>query len=195
KKLLNLLESRCSAAGSLTGPSERVDVRILATSSQDILREVREGRFLAELYHRFVGVLPVPALRDHPTDIPELVSFFLDLFQREYHTRATLDPVAIERLQRHSWPGNVRQLRSILEAAVANVGPSGVIHAEDLALSEERVVAIDPPPSLNLAKLEEWAIKQALIQTEGNKTQAAKILGIHRETLGLKMKQYRLAEG
>jgi transcriptional regulator with PAS, ATPase and Fis domain len=125
-----------------------------------------------------------------------MVAFFLDLLQRQYHTREmTVEPAALERLQRCSWPGNVRQLRSILEVAVANRGASGVIRAEDLAFSDERLITLEAPPSLNLAKLEEWAIKQVLAQTEGNKTQAAKILGIHRETLGLKMKQYQLPEG
>jgi two-component system response regulator HydG len=175
--------------------TNRADVRILATSSQDIAREVREGRFLEELYHRFVGVLTVPALREHASDIPELVHFFLELFQREYHSKIQLDPAALERLRTYSWPGNVRQLRSVLEVAVANVGPSGGIRAEDLALSDERLDPLEPPPCLNLAKLEEWAIKQALAQTQGNKTQAAKLLGIHRETLGLKMKLYQLTEG
>ena len=194
QQLVAFLEAR-QDSGSWVKQSNRADVRILATSSQDIAREVREGRFLAELYHRFVGVLTVPALREHASDIPELVHFFLELFQREYHSKIRLDPAALERLRTYSWPGNVRQLRSVLEVAVANVGPSGEIRAEELALSDERLDPLEPPPSLNLAKLEEWAIKQALAQTQGNKTQAAKLLGIHRETLGLKMKLYRLTEG
>jgi DNA-binding NtrC family response regulator len=191
RQLLKILESRQTSPNERP---ERADVRILATSSQDLLWEVREGRFLEELYHRFVWLLQVPPLREHASDIPELVEFFLDLLRREYHTEVTLEPAAMERLQRCSWPGNVRQLRSILEVAVANKGPSGVIRAEDLAFSDERRLKLEAPPSLNLAKLEEWAIKQVLAQTEGNKTQAAKILGIHRETLGLKMKQYQLPE-
>ena len=135
--------------------------------------------------------VPVPPLRDHPEDVPELVRYFLEHLEKEYRRKVQLSPAALERLANYAWPGNVRQLRSVLEAAVANAGDRATLHAGDLALIDDAVCETgDTPPGLNLEQLEQWAIRRAMAQTRGNKTKAAGILGIHRETLGLKMKQY-----
>jgi transcriptional regulator of acetoin/glycerol metabolism len=103
----------------------------------------------------------------------------------------TLSEAALERLQTYSWPGNVRQLRSVLDTAVT-MTRHGPVNAGDLHLIEEPNVVTERPGSLNLEELEAWAIRQALGQRGGNVTQAAKVLGIHRDTLIAKMKKYRI---
>jgi Nif-specific regulatory protein len=170
----------------------RADVRIIAATNRDLEREVREGRFRRDLFFRLTSRINVPALREHPEDVPELVEHFLRLFAVEYRKRVTLSEAALERLMSFSWPGNVRQLRSVLEGAVAMAGDGDVIHAGDLHLVTDPLASppADCPASLNLEELEQWAIRHALAQTGGNVLQAARLLGIHRETLGLKLKKY-----
>ena len=170
----------------------KADVRIIAATNRDLEREVREGSFRKDLFYRLTSRIDVPPLRDHPEDIPDLVRHFLDRLGVEYRRRVSLSDSALERLKAYSWPGNVRQLRSVLETAVANAGPSGVIHAGDLHLVEDSGPPPDRPPGLNLEQLEEWAIRQALARTGGNNTQAAKLLGIHRDTLINKLKKYEI---
>ena len=96
----------------------------------------------------------------------------------------------MERLQEYPWPGNVRQLRSVLEHAVA-MGDGETIDADDLHLFTESL-SLSEAPSLNLKELEAWAIRQALKRTQGTITQAARLLGIHRDTLATKMKDYKI---
>ncbi len=170
----------------------KADVRIVAATNRDLEREVREGRFRRDLFFRITARLNVPALREHIEDVPELVRHFLELFALEYRKRVTLSEAALERLMTFSWPGNVRQLRSVLEGAVALAEPDGVIHAGDLNLVSDPLSSppSDCPASLNLEELEQWAIRHALAQTGGVIVQAARLLGIHRETFGEKLKKY-----
>jgi two-component system response regulator FlrC len=103
----------------------------------------------------------------------------------------TLSESALERLQSYGWPGNIRQLRSVLEAAVATtegrvISPRSL----DLLLDEQPSAAPGQLPTLNLEELEAHALRQALSQTGGNNTQAARVLGIHRDTLITKMKKF-----
>jgi Nif-specific regulatory protein len=168
----------------------KVDVRIITATNRDLEREVREGRFRQDLLFRLrVSRIEVPPLRDHAADIPVLVENFLARLAAEYRRRMTLTESALQRLQDYSWPGNVRQLRSVLEAAVA-MADKGVIHAGDLHLENEPSGPAEHPPSLNLEELEAWAIREALAQTGGNNTHAARLLGIHRDTLISKQRKY-----
>jgi Nif-specific regulatory protein len=188
-KLLRALETKKFRP---VGASSEVkaDVRILAATNRDLEREVREGNFRKDLLYRLkISTVEVPPLREHPEDIPELTAHFLAHLNAEYRRRVTLSPTALERLKLYSWPGNVRQLRSVLEAAVAMAGACGTILLGDLHLEAETRAPSDGPPCLNLAELEAWAIRAALEQTGGNKTQAARILGIHRDTLISKLKK------
>jgi transcriptional regulator with GAF, ATPase, and Fis domain len=190
-KLLRAIEYRLFRPVGATA-EVKADVRVIVATNRDLEREIRDGRFRRDLFFRLTSRIAVPPLREHLEDVPELVQHFLDLFAGEYRRRITLSEAALERLMVFSWPGNVRQLRSVLEGAVAMAEGDAVIHAGDLHLIMDPLTnpPEDCPASLNLEELEQWAIRHALAQTGGNIMQAARVLGIHRETLGLKLKKY-----
>jgi DNA-binding NtrC family response regulator len=185
-KLLRAIESKSFRPVGATA-EVHVDVRIIAASNRDLDREARAGRFREDLLFR-LRVIPmaVPPLRDRQDDVSPLVEFFLDKLALEWHRRVRLTEAALARLRVYSWPGNVRQLRTVLESAVA-LSEKDVLDADDLRLSPE--VSAPVPPSLQLDELEAWAVRQALRRTEGNVTQAARVLGIVRDTLTSKMKK------
>jgi DNA-binding NtrC family response regulator len=188
-KLLRVLESKCLR--HVGGDDEiKVDVRVIAATNRDLKREMQDNRFRKDLFFRLGTTIYVPSLREHLEDIPALVEHFLDRLCLEYRRRLSLSDAALERLQRYTWPGNVRQLRSVLETAVATT-EGNVISARSLhLLNEQPSAATEGPASLNLEEVEAWAIRHALAQTHGNNTQTAKLLGIHRDTLITKLKKY-----
>jgi two-component system response regulator HydG len=188
-KLLRALETRKFWPMGASQPVT-VDVRVIAATNRDLQREFREGRFREDLFYRMVSIIQVPSLREHREDIPELARHFLARFNSEYHRSVLLTEPALARLQEYSWPGNVRQLRCVLETAVAE-NQTGAILPSDLRLLPERPA--DEPEEddcLNLMELEIRAICRALQRTNGNNTQAARLLGIHRDTLIQKLKRY-----
>jgi Nif-specific regulatory protein len=187
-KLLRVLEGKGFRPVGATADVQ-VDVRIVAATNRNLEREVEEGRFREDLFYRFRIPLRVPPLREHAEDIAALTEHFLSKLAMEYRRPVRLAPEALRRLQEYSWPGNVRQLRSVLETAVA-MSAGEVIDVADLPLGPERRKPAEELPVLNLEALEADAIRQALRRTDGNKAQAAKLLGIHRDTLLGKMKKY-----
>jgi DNA-binding NtrC family response regulator len=190
-KLLRVLETK--GLRQVGGDEEvKVDVRILAATNRDLKREIQEQRFRKDLYFRLGTTIHVPPLREHLEDIPALVDHFLARLAAEYRRRVTLSQAALERLQSYTWPGNVRQLRSVLETAVATSEGSVISlrSLDRLLLEEVPSAAPDQLPTLNLDELEARAIRQALAQTGGNNTHAARLLGIHRDTLITKMKKF-----
>ena len=180
-KLLRVLEGR--SFRPVGGSTEiRTDVRIIAATNRDLEREVHDGRFREDLYFR-LRVIPivVPPLRKRPEDIPLLVDHFLSKLSADVHRALRLTPAALKRLQTFSWPGNIRQLRSVLEYSAA-LSDKEVLDEADILLPTG-VAPEQPPPSLNLDELETWAIRRALRQTGGNISQAARLLGVVRDTL------------
>jgi Nif-specific regulatory protein len=190
-RLLRVLDKKL--VRPVGGQSEiKVDVRIIAATNRDLEKWVREGKFRKDLYFRLAAAqIKIPALRERAEDIPVLAQHFLEQFNGEYRHRAHLSEAASQRLRTYSWPGNVRQLRSMMETAVA-MTPDGPIHAGDLHLVSEECSPEGGPESLNLEALEAWAIRQALERTNWNNTHAAETLGIHRETLINKIRKYRI---
>ena len=184
-KLLRVIEGK--SFRPVGGSTEvRTDVRIIAATHRDLEREVRAGRFREDLCFRLrVIPLAVAPLRDRTGDIPVLANYFLGKLAFDRHA-VRLTDAALQRLQQHSWPGNVRQLRSVLECSVA-LSDKDVLDADDLALPAE--TSPHQPPTLNLEELETWAIHQALRQTGWNITQAARLLGVVRDTLASKIKK------
>jgi Nif-specific regulatory protein len=169
-----------------------VNVRIVAATNRHLASEVEAGHFRRDLFYRLQGIqISVPPLRAHLEDIPDLVDYFLDRLSVEWGRMVELSPDALARLQEYTWPGNVRQLRSVLENAVA-LTDGGIIRADDLVLLPGS--SVEKPGSLNLEELEAWAIRQALKRTKGNITQAAPLLGISRDTLTNKIKKYGISK-
>jgi Nif-specific regulatory protein len=190
-KLLRVIEGK--AFRQVGGTADiRTDVRIVAATHRDLERQVTEGKFRQDLFFRLCVIrLTVPPLRDHPEDIPALVEYFLGRLAGECGRQVRLTPAALARLEKYSWPGNVRQLRAVLENAVV-MSDGDTIDADSLLLPAPALA--DCPPSLNLEEVEAWAIKKALQQTGNNNAQAARVLGIVRETLATKRKKYKIGQ-
>lgn len=189
-KLLRVVEGKPFRA--VGGTSDvKVDVRVIAATHRDLEKEVKAGRFRQDLYFRLKVInLKVPPLRDHLDDVPELARFFLQRLSVQCHRSFRLTPAAQKALQSYSWPGNVRQLRAVLESA-AVMGESDLIDAADLPLGTgvETSESDSVPPSLDVTEIETWAVRRALKQTGGNVSQAARLLGMSRDTLHTKIKK------
>jgi len=171
------------------------DVRIVAATNRDLESEVRAGRFRADLYFRLcVIAIRVPSLRDRLDDVPELANLFLTRIGNECRRQFHFAPAAMVKLQRYDWPGNVRQLRAVIESA-AVMSETDLLEADAIPLvlaGEEDDAPATPqglPPSLNVDDLETWAIHRALRQTGGNVSHASKLLGMSRDTLHTKIKK------
>jgi len=207
-KLLRVLETRTfRRVGG--GADITVDVRVVAATHRDLTKLVAEGRFREDLYFR-LNVVPVlvPPLRDRVADIPVLVEHFVARFCRELgRPTARLHPVAMERLQAYRWPGNVRELRNVIERVLLleaddevrpeHLPPEMSGRAPGAGAVGSGTAAIDPFPAgavRPLAELEKMAIEHALRVCEGNKTRAASMLGIARQTLRTKLKEYAIAD-
>ncbi len=171
----------------------KVDVRVVAATHRDLDKEVKAGKFRQDLLFRLKVIpLKVPPLRDHVEDVVELAGFFLDRLSVQCRKTFHLKPAAIRKLQAYAWPGNVRQLRAVLESA-AVMCEGDTIDAGDLAVTAITEVAPPPssemPSSLSIDDLETWAIRKALKQTGGNVSRASQILGMSRDTLHTKLKK------
>lgn len=199
-KLLRVIDGKAFRPVGATS-DVKVDVRIVAATHRDLEREVKAGRFRQDLLFR-LRVIPirVPALREHPEDVPELAQFFLAKVSAECRRNFKLTPAAVRKLQAHPWPGNVRQLRAAIESA-AVMSETDTLDADSLPLtgaselppvtSPSRVV-VDVPASLDMVDVEKWAINKALRQTSGNVSHAAKLLGVSRDTLHTKIKKWEI---
>jgi DNA-binding NtrC family response regulator len=190
-KILRTLQERIMTP--VGGKAVPVDVRVIAATHRDLKQRVGEGTFREDLFYR-LHVVPIhlPALRDRIADIVPLAEHFLS--RTGGGKRLAADAAAL--LIRHTWPGNVRELKNAMERAAILVR-GDVINAADLGfIDETRPVAgeISDWPDEDLpsaiARLEEILIRRALTRSAGNRTEAARMLGIHRQLLYTKMKRY-----
>ncbi|QDU91690.1 Transcriptional regulatory protein ZraR [Pirellulimonas nuda] len=190
-KLLRVLDGRPFLP--VGGAKEiAVNVRLVAATNQDLQTYVREKRFREDLYYRLsVFELQVPPLRDRGEDIGLLVDFFLEHFRGEHgRPGLTLSPAAREMLLGYRWPGNVRQLRNVMDSAVV-LAEGGVIEPSDLALRDASAPEPSAPAeSLRIDHWERKLILTALERTGGAVPEAAKLLGIGRATLYRKFEQH-----
>jgi Nif-specific regulatory protein len=194
-KLLRVIEGKSFRPVGAT-QDVKVDVRIIAATHRDLDKEVKAGRFRQDLYFRLKVIqIRVPALREHPEDVPELAGFFLAKVAAECRRNFKLTPAAMRKLAAYGWPGNVRQLRAVIESA-AVMSESDVLEADSLPLGGISELAptaaspfVDLPPSLDMDEIETWAILRALRQSGGNVSHAAKLLGVSRDTLHTKIKK------
>ena len=169
----------------------RVDVRFIFATNKDLKEEIREGRFRSDLYFR-IGTLTIslPPLRERREDIPLLVGYFLSRFSSKGGVKH-LSREALEALMGYHWPGNVRELVNVIKRSLLMSGSREDIIIDDLgdAVVNRFSPRNDPGGHtlgrrvLNLAKMEERHIRQVLSSVKGNKTKAARILGISRTSL------------
>jgi transcriptional regulator with PAS, ATPase and Fis domain len=165
------------------------DVRIIASTNCDLEECVRSGRFRSDLYFRLKALtIAVPPLREHAEDIPAIADDYLHRLAAECRRDLRLTAAALQKLRQHRWPGNVRELQRVLEEAVVNT-EGGEVNAESLLFSDEAHAPAEMPVDLEAIE-RVWAIPEALKRTGGNKTHAARLLGITRETLAKKMEKY-----
>lgn len=165
-----------------------VDVRVIAATNQDLQNYVRQRKFRDDLFYRLtVFELSVPPLRDRDTDLEQLLDFFFDHFRRQHgRPGLTLSPEARQKLLGYSWPGNVRQLRNVVDSAVVLAGGNR-IEIADLGLRDTGSGELE---SLRVDYWERKLIGEALRRTSGNVPEAAKLLGLGRATLYRKIEEY-----
>ena len=193
-KLLRALQEReVKPVGSTE--RRRIDVRIIAATHRDLESAIKSGTFRQDLYFRLnVVQVKLPPLRERKSDIPLLVTSFLDKFSDPQQPPRTISEDAMRQLIGYDWPGNVRELENAIERAVA-LGSGPIVHVADLPSNlqyptTERVP--DKNELLPLEELERRAILRTLRETGGDKLAAARILGIGKTTLYRKLKQYHL---
>ncbi len=191
----------------------KVDIRLVAATNRDLRAALEQGTFRQDLYYR-LNVVPIdiPPLREHKEDIPYLVDHFLSRFARESGKPAQrITPAAMKMLMDFHWPGNVRELENIIERAVALSSGTTLdvddIHLDGLLARAPREPGANglsasggtagsgsasgsfPPPGMTLEQFEDEIIREALRRAAGNKSQAARILGLSRNAL-----RYRLSK-
>ncbi|HEX7126952.1 MAG TPA: sigma-54 dependent transcriptional regulator [Thermodesulfobacteriota bacterium] len=226
-KLLRVLqEGEVTPLGG--GDTRRVDVRVLCATNRDLHAMLRAGQFREDLFYRLnVITIEVPPLRERREDIPVLVAYFLDRFQKELGRPVRgLDPAALRAVEAYPWPGNVRELENTLKRAVL-LAKGPLLTAEDLRLGVDPgaqapepapaetppAAAAEPLESIGWEALLERAlaravatrgreklmpavervlITKALERTAGNQVQAARLLGISRNTLRSRMSKYAI---
>ncbi len=218
-KLLRVLqESEFERVGGIR--TLRVDVRVIAATNRDLVKEAAAGNFREELYYR-LNVVPIqlPPLRERVADIPLLVSHFLTRFNERLRKSVSgLADEAMAALLRYPFPGNIRELENVIERTVL-LAEGPVIEARDLPPNVAQLSSSPPPPPLRsqalplgsssrplatslkdivrqeTERVEREMIQRALSDTQGNVTQAAKQLGISRKSLQIKMKELKLRKG
>jgi DNA-binding NtrC family response regulator len=195
-KLLRFLEEK--AFRRVGGSSDvRVDVRVIAATNRNLEDEVRQGRFREDLFYR-LNVLPLqlPALRAHIEDVPALVSFYVDIFNREFKKNVRgASSAALRQLAMHGWPGNVRELRNAVERAML-LASGDTLEPGDFPIAKaagEGGHAVELPASgLILEDVERSLVEQALERTQWNQTRAAKLLGLNRDQIHYRIEKFKL---
>ncbi len=186
-KMLRLLEDkRLERVGG--NQSIDVDVRIVTATHRNLQEEVAEGRFREDLYYRLAVLeVMVPPLRERDGDIDLLIDHFLDQCSRGGEARKQLSDEARTALADYSWPGNIRQLRNVIESSVI-LSPSDLLDVADLRLDHHATPAAtstssNPWQPNSLKEVEEEHIRKVLEHVHWNKKRAAELLGIERSTL------------
>jgi two-component system, NtrC family, response regulator AtoC len=203
-KLLRLLENKTFRR--VGGVHElRADVRVIAATNVNLEERVSEGRFRADLFFRLNVVrFVVPALREHPEDVPTLAAHFIARFNQDMkrHVRGISAP-AMEVLKAYHWPGNVRELRNVIERAFILHAGADEIRPEHLtpemrkatppARRQDKLVPVVHEEGLVLDDVERKLIAEAMERASGNQSKAARLLGVSRDTLRYRLKKHGMA--
>jgi len=194
-KLLRFLEEKTfKRIGGLA--DVRVDVRVVAATHRNLEEEVKAGRFREDLFYR-LQVMPVllPAVRERRGDIPLLVNYYVDRYNREFRKRVRgVSPEALALLEQYRWPGNVRELRNAIERAML-LTDRDRLGAEDFSTLSRGVVTATfrlPPEGVNLEEVERQLVVQALERCSGNQTHAGYLLGINRDQVRYRIEKFGL---
>jgi transcriptional regulator with PAS, ATPase and Fis domain len=199
-KLLRVLEEGTFRA---VGSSEekKVSVRIVAATNRELHKMVAQGKFREDLYYRInVITINLPPLRERRGDIPLLLEYFMKGLNGKSDRKRALTPEIVERLIHYSYPGNVRELKNLIER-VFMLSEKDVIGLQDLPCEVRGTTEGDYEPDNNwngeplsqiLKRTEKSVISQILKQVKGNKLKAAKLLKISRSTLYAKIEEYQL---
>jgi two-component system, NtrC family, response regulator AtoC len=171
----------------------KVDVRLVAATNRDLRAALEDGSFREDLYYRLnVVAIDLPPLREHKEDIPELAQFFLQKYGSEgAHPVKGMTSAAMKLLVEFHWPGNVRELENVMQRAVT-LARTGTLDVDDIHLDRPHAsnsAAPVLPPGVTLEQWEQEIIREALRQANGNKSQAARALGLSRNAL-----RYRLSQ-
>lgn len=205
-KLLRVLAEGCiTRVGSTT--VRKVDVRVIVATHRNLAHEVEQGRFRQDLYYRLAIVpITVPPLRERTEDIPEISEFLLQQIARELKMpRKRLHPDALQQLMSYSFPGNVRELRNLLERAyILNEEseilwvdlPDQALHSDDIPMTLPTLMNGPLPDELplreTLAAWERNILEAMLTKTNGSKAEAARRLGLSKSDLSYKLSKYRM---
>ena len=178
----------------------KVDVRLIAATNRDLRVALEEGTFREDLYYR-LNVVPIdiPPLREHKEDIPDLVHLFLSrLAQRSQKAQPGISPEALRKLVEFHWPGNVRELENIVERACA-LTTGTLIEASDIHI--DRLPSRDPsgqaallPEGKTLDQWEDDLIREAYRRANGNKSEAARLLGLSRNALRYRLEKIGISD-
>jgi DNA-binding NtrC family response regulator len=197
-KLLRFLEEKTfrRVGGSA---DVRVDVRVIAATNRTLEDEVKAHRFREDLFYR-LNVLPLklPPLREHIDDLPALVSFYMDLFNREFRKSVRgASAAALRTLAAYHWPGNVRELRNTVERAML-LARGDTLEPADFPMpsgapAPTQAMAL-PADGLNLEEAEKSLVTQALERTGWNKTRAARLLGLNRDQINYRIEKFKLSQ-
>ena len=197
-KLLRVIEEReiQRVGGRQTIP---IDVRIIAATNRDLKDLVKSGEFRKDLYYRLnVITLNVPPLRERVEDILLLVDHYIEFYSRKNRKpKIGITRDALKMLQSHTWPGNIRELKNVIERAVV-LDQDGNITSDDISI--ERAMDTQPPPPTEqpfhtaVADYKRHVIEEALKKTNGNRTKAAELLGLQRTYLSRLLKELKIKE-
>jgi len=189
-KLLRFLQEReIRPLGSAR--AKKVDVRVIAATNRDVQKMVEEGKFREDLWYRLNVVrLTIPPLCERAADIPLLVHYFLKRYNERYRLDTKLTDSGLKAMEEYSWPGNIRQLQHMMERLTI-LAPGARIDDAAVRESVEQMDSRDHA-SDSLADTEADQIRRVMAATNGNKSRAAKVLGIERKTLYRKLERMGL---
>jgi two-component system response regulator AtoC len=195
-KLLRFLEEK--SFKRIGGAADiRVNVRVVAATNRDLEDEVAHGKFRADLYYRLnVMQVQLPPLREHASDVPLLVTFYVDLFNREFRKQVRgASPTALELLQGYRWPGNIRELRNAVERAMLLADGEWLEPGHfPMAVSRRSAAGTYdlPDEGISLEQVERELVVQALTRTGWNHTRAAALLGLNRDQIRYRIEKFGL---
>jgi DNA-binding NtrC family response regulator len=193
-KLLRVLQEREIQPLGTSKPV-KIDVRIISSTNRNLEQMLRDGTFREDLYYRLRGLeFTVPSLRERREDIPAFATELIARIAESHHKRIEgVSRKALSQLMSYAWPGNVRELENVLERAIARCPSGGTLES---TYFDDLVAPPSPRPASslqsNLATTERDTILAALRRTDGNKSEAARLLGITRAGLYLKLKRHKI---